>query len=258
MAKKEAPDAKVLPMPDGPPDATGPDPAPAEGARDDQGLHRAARLPAQHARDRHRRRPDQLLQRRPPAQDARGEGLPAARPQPAARAGGLPARGDGGTPLDVERRRVVVRRDRHRRHRARRRPTSRCWAGSPPVARSWPRSRIEEVFPLPKQLVGEGTLFLLEVSGDSMIDAAICRRRLRRDPPGADRRQRRHRRRADRRRGHGQDVAAQGRQGLAAPAQRQPTTRSTAPTPRSWAWSPRSCAACEAAVDLGVDPQGSP
>jgi repressor LexA len=30
------------------------------------------------------------------------------------------------------------------------------------------------VFPLPKQLVGDGTLFLLEVSGDSMIDAAIC------------------------------------------------------------------------------------
>ncbi len=34
--------------------------------------------------------------------------------------------------------------------------------------------RIEDVFPLPKTLVGEGTLFLLEVAGDSMIDAAIC------------------------------------------------------------------------------------
>ena len=33
---------------------------------------------------------------------------------------------------------------------------------------------MEDVFPLPKQLVGDGTLFLLEVSGDSMIDAAIC------------------------------------------------------------------------------------
>ena len=30
------------------------------------------------------------------------------------------------------------------------------------------------MFPLPKQLVGDGTLFLLEVSGDSMVDAAIC------------------------------------------------------------------------------------
>jgi repressor LexA len=33
---------------------------------------------------------------------------------------------------------------------------------------------VEDVFTLPKQLVGEGTLFLLEVKGDSMIEAAIC------------------------------------------------------------------------------------
>jgi repressor LexA len=33
---------------------------------------------------------------------------------------------------------------------------------------------VEEVFPLPKQLVGDGTLFLLRVVGDSMVDAAIC------------------------------------------------------------------------------------
>lgn len=33
---------------------------------------------------------------------------------------------------------------------------------------------IEDVFPLPRQVVGEGELFLLKVSGDSMIDAAIC------------------------------------------------------------------------------------
>ena len=33
---------------------------------------------------------------------------------------------------------------------------------------------VEEVFPLPKQIVGEGSLFLLKVTGDSMIDAAIC------------------------------------------------------------------------------------
>jgi len=30
------------------------------------------------------------------------------------------------------------------------------------------------VFPLPRELVGDGVLFLLEVRGDSMIDAAIC------------------------------------------------------------------------------------
>ena len=33
---------------------------------------------------------------------------------------------------------------------------------------------IDDVFPLPRQLVGEGELFLLRVAGDSMIDAAIC------------------------------------------------------------------------------------
>ncbi len=33
---------------------------------------------------------------------------------------------------------------------------------------------VEDVFPLPRQLVGEGQLFLLKVAGDSMIDAAIC------------------------------------------------------------------------------------
>ncbi|GAA4984594.1 transcriptional repressor LexA [Kineococcus glutinatus] len=33
---------------------------------------------------------------------------------------------------------------------------------------------VEDVFPLPRQIVGEGALFLLEVSGDSMVGAAIC------------------------------------------------------------------------------------
>jgi repressor LexA len=43
-------------------------------------------------------------------------------------------------------------------------------AGGPILA----EERVEDVFPLPKELVGEGTLFLLEVVGDSMIEAAIC------------------------------------------------------------------------------------
>ncbi|ROR66557.1 transcriptional repressor LexA [Agrococcus jenensis] len=34
--------------------------------------------------------------------------------------------------------------------------------------------QVEDVFPLPKQLVGTGDLFMLKVVGDSMIDAAIC------------------------------------------------------------------------------------
>ena len=33
---------------------------------------------------------------------------------------------------------------------------------------------IEDVFPLPRQIVGEGQLFLLKVVGDSMVEAAIC------------------------------------------------------------------------------------
>jgi len=33
---------------------------------------------------------------------------------------------------------------------------------------------VEDVFPLPRQIVGDGDLFLLKVAGDSMVDAAIC------------------------------------------------------------------------------------
>ena len=43
-------------------------------------------------------------------------------------------------------------------------------AGGPILA----EEAIEEVFPLPKQVVGDGELFLLKVVGDSMVDAAIC------------------------------------------------------------------------------------
>jgi len=42
-------------------------------------------------------------------------------------------------------------------------------AGGPILA----EQQVEDVFPLPKQLVGEGEHFLLQVSGDSMINAAI-------------------------------------------------------------------------------------
>jgi repressor LexA len=43
-------------------------------------------------------------------------------------------------------------------------------AGGPILA----EQAIEDVFPLPRQLVGDGNLFLLKVSGDSMVEAAIC------------------------------------------------------------------------------------
>jgi repressor LexA len=42
-------------------------------------------------------------------------------------------------------------------------------AGEPIVA----EQSMEDIFPLPRQLVGEGNLFLLKVFGDSMINAAI-------------------------------------------------------------------------------------
>jgi len=45
-------------------------------------------------------------------------------------------------------------------------------AGGPILA----EEQIEDVFALPRQLIGEGTMFMLEVRGDSMIDAAICDR----------------------------------------------------------------------------------
>ena len=43
-------------------------------------------------------------------------------------------------------------------------------AGGPILA----EEAVEDVFPLPRELVGEGSLFLLKVIGDSMVDAAIC------------------------------------------------------------------------------------
>jgi repressor LexA len=43
-------------------------------------------------------------------------------------------------------------------------------AGGPILA----EQAVEEVFPLPKEIVGEGSLFMLKVAGDSMIDAAIA------------------------------------------------------------------------------------
>nr|WP_245951221.1 transcriptional repressor LexA [Phytoactinopolyspora halophila] len=43
-------------------------------------------------------------------------------------------------------------------------------AGGPVLA----EQAVEDVFPLPRELVGEGELFMLKVTGDSMVDAAIC------------------------------------------------------------------------------------
>ncbi|MCQ1987989.1 MULTISPECIES: transcriptional repressor LexA [unclassified Arthrobacter] len=43
-------------------------------------------------------------------------------------------------------------------------------AGGPILA----DQQVEEMVPLPRQLVGHGDLFMLRVAGDSMVDAAIC------------------------------------------------------------------------------------
>ncbi len=43
-------------------------------------------------------------------------------------------------------------------------------AGGPMLA----EQAVEDIFPLPRQLVGDGQLFLLKVVGESMIEAAIC------------------------------------------------------------------------------------
>ena len=43
-------------------------------------------------------------------------------------------------------------------------------AGGPILA----EEAVEDVFPLPRELVGDGEHFLLRVVGESMVDAAIC------------------------------------------------------------------------------------
>jgi repressor LexA len=43
-------------------------------------------------------------------------------------------------------------------------------AGGPILA----EQNLETIFPLPRELVGDGELFMLEVAGESMVDAAIC------------------------------------------------------------------------------------
>jgi repressor LexA len=42
-------------------------------------------------------------------------------------------------------------------------------AGAPVLA----EERVEQVYPLPKELVGEGTLFMLRVRGESMVQAGV-------------------------------------------------------------------------------------
>ena len=114
-------------------------------------------------------------------------------------------------------------------------------AGGPILA----EERVEEIFPLPKALVGDGTLFLLEVVGDSMVDAAICSGDyvVVRQQPDAENGEivaAMHRRRGDR---EDASSARTARSGCSPTT--TPTSPSTAPTPRSSARSRRFCAESE-------------
>ena len=97
---------------------------------------------------------------RPRAVDVRGQDSPTGRPNRTA-----PGRGQGA------RRAVAVSDDAPRGDAPVFVPVvGRIAAGGPILA----EQMIEDVFPLPKSLVGDGTLFMLKVVGDSMIDAAIA------------------------------------------------------------------------------------
>jgi repressor LexA len=90
-------------------------------------------------------------------------------PQPAGRENA--PRRDAEAARDTEARRTDEAQERF----ARPAPTyvpvvGRIAAGRPVLAEEY----VEDVFPLPRELVGEGTLFLLRVTGDSMVDAAIA------------------------------------------------------------------------------------
>jgi repressor LexA len=85
--------------------------------------------------------------RRPRTATLRAAGDPAAAPR-TSRAGDQPG-GPGLAPIPL---------------------VGRIAAGGPILA----HEQVEDIFPLPRQLVGEGDLIMLRVCGDSMIDAAIA------------------------------------------------------------------------------------
>jgi repressor LexA len=98
-----------------------------------------------------------------PLPPAPGDG-PASADGPAP--GGAPILGDD--PVPAPRRRTVPR--KAPKPAARVPLVGRIAAGIPVPA----EESAEDIFPLPKELVGEGELFMLRVTGDSMIGAAIA------------------------------------------------------------------------------------
>ena len=173
MAKKETPDAQVLPMPDGPPDATGLTPrqqrvlATIKDSIENRGYppsmreigtavgltssssvaHQLKTLEEKGFLRRDPNRPRALEVFLPEVMAAR-------RSMSSAEETSYDETDIGNTAPPATYVPIV----------------GRIAAGGPILA----EERIEEVMPLPRSLVGDGTLFMLEVSGDSMIDAAIC------------------------------------------------------------------------------------
>ncbi|WP_411376066.1 transcriptional repressor LexA [Arthrobacter sp. MPF02] len=86
--------------------------------------------------------------------------LDAGLPKPATKSSAVPDEADAGTvtelPTAVDTAMVPL--------------VGRIAAGGPILA----DQLVEDVLPLPRQLVGQGELFMLKVAGDSMVDAAIC------------------------------------------------------------------------------------
>ena len=125
-------------------------------------------------------RAHQSEQRRPPAHGPGAQGLHQARPQPAAghrdRLAGRRPAGSGYRSGDSRASEIIEGvYDETGSGDARPEPSyvplvGRIAAGGPILA----EEVVEDVFPLPRQLVGEGSLFLLKVVGDSMVEAAIC------------------------------------------------------------------------------------
>ena len=215
---------------------------PAAGARVHRPGDPRARLSAERAGDRRGGRPLVALHGPRAPRGAPGQGLPAPRPDQAARDRGH-ARAD------------------HRR--GRRAPTgpprpARSATSPPAPACSRPRTS-KRCCPLPEDFTGDGELFMLRVRGESMIDVGIFDGDfvvVRAQPDG---RQRRHRRRRNpRRRGDGEDVPAQAQQDRAAarPTRRWTTSSSTPTTSRSTARSSRCCAGSD--TDERAEHLGAP
>jgi repressor LexA len=95
---------------------------------------------------------------RPRTVEVRLPGHPAVRPEQNREAEAeVPAGGDGGLDIASQEATYVPL-------------VGRIAAGIPVLA----EEQVEDILPLPRQLVGEGTLFMLNVTGDSMINAAIA------------------------------------------------------------------------------------